>query len=185
MEHDGEERAAGAEPRALTAEERDALAEALASRSLHGLSGALRTDTAARVHALRESDHPSALLVSWWDGCDADEFHAGTNLVVHARVGHDDYVREVLARPRRGYYRRIEPLVADVRDEMLIQRRSVDDLATLAEVAPHDVAALVDDGRVPSPNTLYRMLDALGLVATTIPPESLAAIDRAETGDSA
>lgn len=155
--------------RPLSETSRKALLQALNKRTLDGLTGQLRSRTAERIHMLRESDEPSALLTDWWRGSTPTGISGAANLILHAKRGDDDRVREVLHRRPERYLRRPEDLARAVRDERTIRRLSVDELGRLAGLPADAVRRVERTGGTESIGATRRILSALQISPSAIP----------------
>lgn len=164
-------RRAGRRP--LSANSQRALARALHTRSLEGLTGQLRARTAERLRLLRTADDPAELLIDWWAGRAPTELDGGSNLVVHAIAGNKDRVWAVLHRPRQEYLRDASTLARVVRDERAIHGLT---RAELADRAGVDHRLVVDIERAALLHDLIglrKVLRALGVEPTALPPLDL------------
>jgi hypothetical protein len=153
----------------LSREAQRALTNALHYRSLGQLTGRLRTQTAQRIRALRESEDPASLLTNWWSGREPTELNGGTNLVQHAIYGNADYVREWIRDRPTEYLRYRARLAEIVSSERTIQGLSRPELAaradvTVAQIDTHE-RALPYESLAP----LRRILRALRIEPSAIP----------------
>ncbi|WP_336086554.1 helix-turn-helix domain-containing protein [Nocardia sp. SSK8] len=159
--------------RPLSYSSQRALARALHSRSLNGLTGQMRARTAERLRLLRTVQDPAELLVDWWAGQPPPELDGGSNLVVHAIAGNSDRVWDVLHRPRQEYLRYPSTLARVVRDERAIQALTRTDLADLAGV---DARLVADIERATTLRDLVgvrKVLRALNVEPTALPAMEL------------
>lgn len=161
-------RRAGRRP--LSKASRRALAGALHSKSLDGLSGQLRARTAERLRLLRTAAEPAELLVDWWAGEAPTHLDGGSNLVVHAIAGNSARVWEVLHRPRRAYLRYPSALARVVRDERAVHGLTRADLAERAGV-DRDLVGLIERAATVSDlGGTRKILRALDIEPTALPP---------------
>lgn len=148
------------------------LAGALHERTLAGLQGPGRAQTAARVRALRDAEEPGALLRAWFPngavGLGRHGRYLGS-LIAMAHNGHDDEVKQHLAWRPTEYLRRPELLAEMVSSERLIQGLTAEKLAARADVTPEQVRLLESRGWFPSPGIARRVLRVLDVEPTALP----------------
>lgn len=163
----GPQRPLGRRP--LSPISQDALADALHSRSLSGITGQTRARTAARIRALRESDDPASLLADWWGGKKPRVLNGGTSLVLHALRGDNDLVRTRLQLKPNEYLRRREDLADVVITERSIHGLSRRELAEAARVSVEVIAGIERAEPANSPGALRRVLRALEVEPSALP----------------
>lgn len=134
---------------------------------------------------LRHSPDPAALLRQWFpEGprfLDQDinpenpRFAAnhGHLLVAYAFQGADDKVVERLSRRYIEYLRKPQDLAAVVRSERLIQGLTPEELARQAGAPLRDVRSVEDEHTLTNPVYVRRILRALGIEASALPPMPL------------
>lgn len=158
--------------RPLSVASQQSLALALHNRSLGGLVGQDRARTAARIRALRTSEDPASLLVSWWAGQEPVGLNGGTNLVQHALRGNGSYVKErIRARPSE-YLREWWALAEVVSNERTIRGLSRSELAVLSGVTTAAINSIEREVPIDSISAIRRVLAALAIEPSAIPSVS-------------
>jgi len=155
--------------RPLSERSRAALAQAMQTRSLHGLSGQERARTAARLRELRASPDPAQLLVDWWGGGVSEVRDQASSLVAMAALGDRARVYEAIHRPRREYLRKWGDLADVVGTERTVLGDTRQQLAERAGVPTSIVTAIERAKPVASPASLRRVLKAINIEASALP----------------
>lgn len=156
--------------RPLSEKSRRQLAAALHSRSLRGLDGQARARTAERLRLLRSVEDPGALLLEWWGGTTEDDDRFIRSLLRRAAAGDRDGVRETLRKRRPAYLASTALLADTVGTERRIQGLNRAQLALLADVPETTVRLLERGAAMRTPGPSRRVLKALDIVPTALPP---------------
>lgn len=157
--------------RALSVRSWQHLAKALKERTLQGLSGQERARTAARIRQLRNSPHPSRLLIDWRP-LDAPRDLFADNLVAHAERNDDSSLKRAFRRPEE-YMRSSQDLANVVSSERTIRGWSRRWLAEAAEVSEALVRDIESGRPLDSPGQVRRVLRTLEIEPTALPDMAL------------
>lgn len=156
--------------RPLSLASRQRLAKVLHSRSLKGLEGQALVRTADRVRQLRESDSPARLLLDWWGGKPDEKDVYVRNLLQRALAGDEDGVRDELRRRHPAYLSTRARLADRITAERRIRGLSAAQLADAAGVRAFIVRDLEKGRPIRSPGPSRRVLRALDIVPSALPP---------------
>lgn len=156
--------------RPLSSRSRSHLERALRAWSLAGLDGQERIRTAKRLLELQTAANPASILLDWWGGTAEATDAFMRNLLERALRGDADGVRATLRRSHPAYLATLERLSDRVSTERLIKGYSREALADLAKVSVETLAAIEAGRPTTSPGPSRRVLRALDVSPTALPP---------------
>ena len=156
--------------RPLSRRSQEHLVKALRSRSLRGIEGHERARTARRLHTLRTSRNPAAILLDWWGGHTDEHDIFFRSLLERALAGDSHGVRETLQRRQPAYLATTARLSDRITTERRIQGLTQEELANLAGVKTSAVRDLERGRAMSSPSPSRRVLKALNIVPSALPP---------------